>query len=206
MDNEGLVDDDWCAAMDLLHVADDVEMLKKLIRTQHIHASDMFGGRTLLHWACAFERVRSAGWMLESGANKEARSICGRTPLHLAASNGHAGCVSLLLRHVAHVDPVSEFGWTPLGSAMRYDHQQSGRLLLDAGANVELARGIVKIPPWVFDFLRARQACAKAVIAFVGGSDRQYRDMARLIGMLIWNTRGAEEWDLKNTQHREGSH
>jgi len=191
---EGLADNDWRAAEYVLRMADDVERLQKLVRTHHIHASDETG-MTLLHWACLLGHVRCATWLLQSGADKDEQNNSGWTPLHPAAANGHAVCVALLLHHEAHVDPVSKAGWTPLAGAVSGGHQQTARLLLDAGASVELARERIKILPWVDDFLRGRKACEKAVIAFVGSSDRRYRDMTRLIGELMWNTRGAWEWE-----------
>ena len=36
-----------------------------------------------------------------------------RTPLHIASSEGHAGCVTLLLESGARVDAVTDSGWTP---------------------------------------------------------------------------------------------
>jgi len=195
MVEEGLVDDDWLTAVDVLRVADDVERLEKLVRTHHIHARDEID-MMLLHWACRNGRVMCADWILQNGAEVDACSDHhGRMPIHFAAANGHAGCVVLLLRHGAHIDALCGNGYPPLADAVMRGHRQEGRILLDAGASVELARTKIGIGPWADDFLRGRQACAKAVIAFIGGSDRQHRDVVRLIGELIWNTRGAEEWE-----------
>ena len=36
-----------------------------------------------------------------------------KTPLHIASSEGHAGCVTLLLESGAKVDAVTDSGWTP---------------------------------------------------------------------------------------------
>ena len=189
--DEGLPGNDWRAAVEVLWVGDDVDKLTQLVRGHHVDGP----GLALLHWACYYGRVMCTEWLVQSGADKDARQILGVSPLHYATVRGHADCVALLLRHGAHVDTVTKKGWTPLSSAVERYRQQAGRLLIDAGANVKLAREKVEIPPWVDDFLRGREACEKAVIAFVGSSDRQHRDMARLVGELIWNTRGAEEWE-----------
>jgi len=191
------VHNDWCAAKRLLMHDDNVEKFSKLVRTYHIHARDR-DDWTLLHWACGLGRVRSAGWMLESGANKEARSIGGQTSLHLAAANGRASCVALLLCNGAHADPVDNCGWTPLSRAVDEGHQQAGRLLLDAGANVELARNKIAIPPWMDAIIRKRAtACNRAAVAaFASLRPRLGRDMARLIATLVCTTRGAKEWAI----------
>ena len=41
----------------------------------------------------------------------------GKTPLHIACSNGHKKCVFVLLKAGANVNAVSETGWTPAHSA-----------------------------------------------------------------------------------------
>jgi len=205
MNDEGPVDNDWRTAERLLFCSDNVNDFAKLVRTHHIHAHGA-SGRTLLHWACRLGRMRCVAWLLQNGADAELRDTSNLTPLHLAAANCNAGCVALLLRHGAYVDPVSvSVGrWTPLSDAVDQGYEQTARLLLDAGASVELAREKteedLEIPPWVDDFLRARKACAKAVIAFVGSSDRQHRDVARLVGKMIWNTRGAADWEDASTR------
>jgi len=195
MNDEGLVANDWLAAVGVLVDGDDVEMLQKLICTHHIHARDEIGW-TLLHWACQCGCLKCAEWLLKCGAGNDVRYTEDSTPLLLAASGGHANCVALLLSHGVRVDSITQDCGTPLAYALRYDNKpHAARLLLDAGASVELAQKNTTPPSWADDFLRGRRACASAVIAFVGSSDRRYRDVARLIGKLIWNTRGAADWE-----------
>jgi len=199
MNGNGLVYADWRKALLVLEDGDDVDRLAMIVHAYHIHARDE-RGTTLLHVAYYHGRMSSAGWLLESGAEKEARDDWGQTPLHIAAANWRAGCVAVLLRHGARVDPMSKDGWTPLADAVLRGHQQTARLLLDAGASIELAQKKTRIPPWADAFLRGREACAKAAKIFIGISDRQHRDVVRLIGELIWNTRGAEVWDDASTR------
>lgn len=59
----------------------------------------------------------------------------GWTPLHYAASNGHADVIKLLLENHAYIDAESPNGSTPLMMASMYGNPQSVKLLLDEGAD-----------------------------------------------------------------------
>jgi len=192
---QGAIDADWWVSEQLLWEGDDVERLKKLVRAHHVHARDAYGN-TLLHWACGAGRSRCTAWLLESGADTEARNDNDWSPLDYAAVYGYPSCVALLLYHGAHVNARDKSAWTSLVFALDNGRVQVARLLLDAGASVKLAREKALIPPWVNDFLRGRNSCAKAVRIFIGISDRQHRDVARLVGQMLWQTRGHEAWAI----------
>ncbi|TAL72007.1 MAG: ankyrin repeat domain-containing protein, partial [Burkholderiaceae bacterium] len=59
----------------------------------------------------------------------------GWTPLHYAATGGHAKIVSLLLDHYAYIDAASPNGTTPLMMAAYYGNAETVKLLLDEGAD-----------------------------------------------------------------------
>lgn len=64
---------------------------------------------------------------------------CAATPLHLAASNGHAWCCTILIAAGAHVDAQGgPQHMTPLHLAALGGHTQAVRVLLDEDADVNL--------------------------------------------------------------------
>ena len=58
------------------------------------------------------------------------------TPMHVAASAGHADILSLLLEHGADVDGRGKFGETPLHRASWNGKVEAGQCLLDRGADI----------------------------------------------------------------------
>ncbi|WP_369907777.1 ankyrin repeat domain-containing protein [Limnohabitans sp. Jir72] len=62
----------------------------------------------------------------------------GWTPLHYAASGGHAGIAQLLLDHSAYIDAESPNGTTPLMMAAMYGTPEVVQLLLAQGADRDL--------------------------------------------------------------------
>jgi cytohesin len=75
-------------------------------------------GRTPLHDLLLLRRPKAVGWLLEHGADPDARDRSGRTALHLAAAAG-AGrrVIEQLLAHGARIDARDEAGRTPLDLA-----------------------------------------------------------------------------------------
>ncbi|KAI5814442.1 ankyrin [Pyronema omphalodes] len=82
-----------------------------------INVEDSFG-QTPLHWAAA----KSANWMwivmlIQKGARTEVRNRWGRTPMHIAASEGNLEGIRMLHEMGAEVNAVDDDGVTPLGRA-----------------------------------------------------------------------------------------
>ena len=62
----------------------------------------------------------------------------GWTPLHYAASGGHASVIAMLLENSAYIDAESPNGTTPLMMAAMYGSEESVNLLLQEGADPKL--------------------------------------------------------------------
>ncbi|KAF5370035.1 hypothetical protein D9758_001345 [Tetrapyrgos nigripes] len=75
--------------------------------------------------------------LLERGAQCTANSN-GEYPMHLAAREGHVEVCKLLLGRLGWDLPDKYHEWTPLFHASRYGHEECVRVLLDAGARVNL--------------------------------------------------------------------
>ena len=95
-------------------------------------------GRTLLHQASKAGFVEIVKSLIAKGADVDARSDRGDTPLKIAALAGHKEIVKLLIAHGAAVNITAKNGRHPLGDAAREGHEEVVRLLLASGANVNL--------------------------------------------------------------------
>ena len=80
---------------------------------------------------------------LDAGADVEARSLLGRTPLMFAAgANRNPEVVQALLDAGADVEARNEYGWTPLMFAAEYnENPEVVQALLDAGADATAKNG-----------------------------------------------------------------
>eukprot|EP01043_Picozoa_sp_COSAG02_P053585 COSAG02_NODE_5937_length_3930_cov_4.274863_2_plen_322_part_00 len=74
--------------------------------------------------------------LLQNGASPARKTETGAdTPLHLAATRGHADITRELLRGGADYRAKASNGWTPLHAAMFNNHTEVARLLIRAGAD-----------------------------------------------------------------------
>ena len=80
------------------------------------------------------ERINLWKRMIEAGADINKASTDGRSPLHFAAENGHAGLVDHLLSSGADVHRTDNLGLTALHAAARSGHHTVAARLLEGGA------------------------------------------------------------------------
>ncbi len=99
-----------------------------------INNSELLIGGLIM--ACLNGNVMDVRMLLAGGANVNAATNGGDTPLSIAASWGYADVVKLLLAAEANVNTADNGGFTPLHEASFNGHADVVKLLLAAGANV----------------------------------------------------------------------
>ena len=105
-----------------------------------------YGGGTALHCACRHNHVDIVEMLVGAGADIEARTDAGLTPLSVAASMGYAPLCDELIRHGAHRGARTRFGCSPLWLAACYGHAAVVATLVEACADVE-AKDIHRVTP-----------------------------------------------------------
>jgi ankyrin repeat protein len=88
---------------------------------------------TALHDAVLRKCGAVTGFLLDSGADVNARKTNGLTPLHLAARNGDMETIKQLLAHGADINAVASNGGTPYDSTMSRVHPDVAEFLKAAG-------------------------------------------------------------------------
>jgi ankyrin repeat protein len=129
-DSQKIKDEVFSAARkgDFNAVKDLLEEYPDLINTRAA------GGWTLLH--VAYDSPELVGYLIDNGAEIDARSDGQWTPLHNQAYRGHIDGVELLLEHGADLEAKTSFGHTPLLSSLRWERVEVTKLLVKRGADV----------------------------------------------------------------------
>ena len=98
---------------------------------------------TPLHVAAGFNSVDVLEYLISQGADVNAKSMCGCTPLHTAALwNPNVDVVQYLISMGADVNATSKFGDTPLYQAViaLHDGVEVLQYLISQGADVNAKR------------------------------------------------------------------
>ena len=101
---------------------------------------------TVLHFAAEFNKVASISALVEAGANIEARSTNGCTPLSYVAICGSLAAMLALLHLGANVNAKTNNGRTPLHAVCHGRHAEAADLLLRWGADENIVDSDGKTP------------------------------------------------------------
>lgn len=107
------------------------------ITPEKIELKDSFGA-SLLHIAAKNGEVGLAKKLIDAGADVNAETTMGHTPLHRAAAKGHIDVVNILLdSDVINVNADSGDGTTPFHMAVIHGYFDIAKALLGKGANID---------------------------------------------------------------------
>ena len=122
-------------------------------------------GTTALHWAVYKDDLDLAKMLLASGASVRAATRIGAiTPLFMAAKNGSAPMIELLLKAGADANVMDEHGTTALMSAAASGSAPAVKLLIEHGADVNAREGTHGQTALMFAAALNRDAAIKALL------------------------------------------
>jgi ankyrin repeat protein len=110
------------------------EAVADILKREPVLVDQVVDDMTPLLWAAQLERADLVSVLLEAGANPDAPTSDGETPLHVATFAGSHDCVDALLVHGADPNASTSGGKTPLMNAAQSGSVGSLRALLGAGA------------------------------------------------------------------------
>ncbi len=123
-------------AVDAAAEGGDLETLKGILkRDPTLLQSKDWGNLRPLNLAILHNHKEVAEYLLSQGADVNAKTSTGITPLHEAAQNGNREIVELLLAQKSiNINAVDDQGWTPLIRAQKWGHPEIAELLRQHGA------------------------------------------------------------------------
>ncbi|WP_054849042.1 ankyrin repeat domain-containing protein [Vulcanisaeta sp. JCM 14467] len=95
----------------------------------NVNVKDPTYGMTPLHYAVLGNRLDIVKYLIENGADINARDNTGKTPLHFAAKNGYLDIVKYLIENKADINVKDNIGKTPLDYAEENGHKNVANYL-----------------------------------------------------------------------------
>jgi ankyrin repeat protein len=141
---------DGTPALHWLVRVDDLDSARLLLRAGADATRASRTGVTPLYLACANGNAAMIRLLLDAGADANAPDPTGETPLMTASKVGDLASVKLLLDRGAVVDTRDpEFQQTALMVAVRDNHPDVVRLLVERHADVNAKTRTGRTPPWI---------------------------------------------------------
>lgn len=123
------------------------EMIQIVIALTGLFAASALAVAAPLHDAARDGDLEKARTMINEGAEIDARSDRGETPLILAILAGNDAIAELLIEKGAAIDGRNTGGFTPLHAAAYVDDPAMAELLIDHGADINDAQNKAGVTP-----------------------------------------------------------
>ncbi len=123
-------------------------------------------GMTALHWAASLDDLATARLLLAAGAKVDARTRLGAvSPLFMAARNGSAPMIEMLLKAGASTTQADATGTTPLMVVAESGNTDAIKVLAEHGANVNAVENAHGQTALMFAAAYNRDAAVKLLIS-----------------------------------------
>ena len=109
-------------------------------------ASRAFIGRSALHIAAFEGSADAVKFLVENGADINAKDDGGDTPFHYAAANGKVDLCDLLLKNEANIDATNKKDQSPLYIACLRKQKKTASFLVKMGADINLSGNLGNSP------------------------------------------------------------
>lgn len=131
------------------------------------------------------------------------------TPLQYAIWAHRLENVKILVDAGANVDTADCIGSTPIDDALKFNGKGMFKYLLDKGARFPAPVGKFNTRfAWAYELRSQRCRVKRTIVVVVGCFRRRLgmgRDMARLMGHILWGERDHEEWENQSkTEIKKG--
>ena len=174
----------------------DIDTLRKLLREGADVNAPQGDGMSALHWAALNDNVETINLLLLAGAATESSTRVGSyTPLHLAASRGHAAAVARLLEADSSPKAFTATGVQPLHLAAQAGNPDAIKALLDGGAEIDAQDRTHGRTPLVFAASQNRLEAVKLLLA-------KSADMRLATKIIDYKQRSTTDNQARQTRER----
>jgi ankyrin repeat protein len=142
--------------------------------------------------AIALNDVDTCESLVTGGMEVNVRDLSGRSPLHLAAIEGCAPMVGLLLERGAKVNASDAGGDTPLHAAACSGSRATCEVLLEYGAAVDIANATDQTPLLIAAHASLQDTCALLLRSGAGGEAGALIGAASAMGLAERSSTRAE--------------
>ncbi len=175
-----------------------IEMKALHSQINNIDAQDV-NGRTALFEAVSANRVKTANWLLMSGAKVEHADRFGVTPLSLAISNNNQSMLTLLLAHTKKASISFVNGDNLLHYAIRMRNQESALYLIEKNIGVNESNSEGWTPLDLAEYMGLNR-----VVSLLKSKSAQSGNAWLNKNEISTNERIAEAWTNSSSIHQFG--